>query len=119
MLGFRGCDNSTETISRQDQKERTKVARSMKTALSRMIRLTILCPMLTCLGVGCSNVAQQSPPKPSILRLIPYRIGEKFGFCDSNKKLVIPAIYDDVQSFSESLAWVEMNGKRGYINQSG
>jgi len=51
--------------------------------------------------------------------LIPYRKGNEWGFCDRNKKIVIPIKYDDVGSFSEGLARVELNGKWGYIDKEG
>jgi hypothetical protein len=51
--------------------------------------------------------------------LIPYRKGDKWGFCDRNKKIVIPIKYDLVWPFSEELAAVKLNGKLGYIDKEG
>jgi len=51
--------------------------------------------------------------------LIPYRKGDKWGFCDRNKKIVIPIKYDLVWPFSEGLAAVKLNGKLGYIDKEG
>jgi len=51
--------------------------------------------------------------------LIPYRRGEKWGFSDANKNLLIQAWYDDARPFSEGLAMVKLNGKYGYIDKSG
>jgi len=53
------------------------------------------------------------------LRLIPYRKGDKWGFCDSNKKIVIELKYDETSPFSEGLASVELNGAYGYIDKVG
>ncbi|MGC9000874.1 WG repeat-containing protein, partial [Caldisericum sp.] len=53
-----------------------------------------------------SNTEQET-----IATLIPYRKGDKWGFCDRNKKLVIPAVYDGADPFSQGLARVEVNGK--------
>ncbi|MGC8979732.1 WG repeat-containing protein [Caldisericum sp.] len=33
--------------------------------------------------------------------------------------MVIPAVYDDADSFSQGLARVEVNGKYGYIDTKG
>jgi hypothetical protein len=51
--------------------------------------------------------------------LIPYREGDKWGFCDRNKKIVIPCKYDDVEDFSEGLAPVELYGKWGFVDKEG
>ena len=55
----------------------------------------------------------------AIAMLIPYRKGDKWGYCDWNKKIVIPIQYDDAYVFSEGLAAVEINGKWGYIDKKG
>jgi len=51
--------------------------------------------------------------------LIPYRKGNKWGFCTEDKKIVIDCVYDNVKPFSEGLACVSLKG-RGYffINSS-
>lgn len=61
-----------------------------------------------------------------VAALIPYRKGNKWGFCDRNKKLVIQATYDDAWPFADGLAVVQVYGsegfsdsKVGYINTSG
>ena len=39
--------------------------------------------------------------------LIPYRKGDKWGYCTPNKKIVISPKYDDgIRFFDEGLAWV-------------
>lgn len=43
--------------------------------------------------------------------LIPYRKGNKWGFCDKNKKIVIPCKYAYVFPFKEGLARVNLGGK--------
>lgn len=53
------------------------------------------------------------------LILIPYRNGNKYGFCYSNKRVIIPVAYDEVGFFSEGLAPVRLNGKWGYIDSKG
>jgi hypothetical protein len=44
---------------------------------------------------------------------------DRFGFQDSSKNQVLPAIYVDAQNFSENRAAVKMNGKWGIIDQTG
>ena len=53
------------------------------------------------------------------MSLIPYRIGDKWGFSATDKNIVIPAKYDDTQWFSEGLAAVKIGSKWGYINKTG
>lgn len=52
-------------------------------------------------------------------QLIPYRKGDKWGFCSPSKDIVIEPIYDDAWEFINDLAMIELNGKRGYIDSSG
>jgi hypothetical protein len=61
--------------------------------------------------------------------LIPFRKGKKWGFCDRNKKIIIPVKYDTVSFFSngfsyqgassDTLALVKQRGKEFWINTSG
>ncbi len=51
--------------------------------------------------------------------LIPYRKGDKWGFCKVDKKIVIDCIYDSANLFSENFAVVSQNGKYGYMNKQG
>lgn len=57
--------------------------------------------------------------------LIPYRKGDKWGFCDKKKNIIIECMYDikawyyGTAIFSECLVEVYLNGKGGYINNKG
>ncbi|MDA3878996.1 MAG: WG repeat-containing protein [Prolixibacteraceae bacterium] len=51
--------------------------------------------------------------------LVPYSDGEKWGFKDNEKNIILVAKYDDAYAFSENLAAVKINGKWGYINHDG
>lgn len=53
------------------------------------------------------------------VKLIPYRKGDKWGFSDSNKNIMISPRYDEVLLFKENLAGVKLNGKWGFINRNG
>ena len=57
--------------------------------------------------------------KETIATLIPYRKGDKWGFCDRNKKIVIPIQYDKAGLFNEGLAPVKVNDKCGFIDTKG
>ncbi|MFA4931726.1 MAG: WG repeat-containing protein [Caldisericia bacterium] len=54
-----------------------------------------------------------------VTTLIPYRKGDKWGFCNSNKKVIIPTVYDGARPFSDGIAMVQTNGKFGCINKDG
>lgn len=48
------------------------------------------------------------------------KIGErKMGFIDVTGRIVIPAQFDDVKSFNEGLAAIQLNDKWGFINTEG
>lgn len=66
---------------------------------------------LTVLLFSASAMAQ---PK-----LIPYLIGEKWGYCDSKKKMKIYAAYDEAYPFVDGLAVVAKGNKQGMINELG
>ncbi|ALD22321.1 hypothetical protein AM218_15270 [Hymenobacter sp. DG25A] len=51
--------------------------------------------------------------------LIPFRQGEKWGYTDRNRRLILPLRYDEAGPFVEELAWVRVAGLYGYIDGSG
>lgn len=51
--------------------------------------------------------------------LIPYRKGDKWGFCNEKKNILVEPKYDDAVPFSEGLAGVRLNNKYGYIDKTG
>lgn len=61
----------------------------------------------------------QTLSRPSVPELIPYRKGEKWGFCDRNKKIVIECVYDSANPFKDGLAKVMQNVKFGFIDKTG
>jgi hypothetical protein len=52
-------------------------------------------------------------------QLIPYRNADKWGFCDSNKVVVIPAKYTEVDVFNNGLAIVKNDTAECLINMQG
>lgn len=63
----------------------------------------VLC-FLICI-ISLQAMAQENLPKPCTgprTALIPFLKGTKWGFCDSTKKLVIPAVYDEVLPFGQT-----------------
>ncbi|GAB3640172.1 WG repeat-containing protein [Spirosoma arcticum] len=57
--------------------------------------------------------------KPEEPFLIPYRKGDKWGFCDRNKNIVIDCVYFLVEPFEEGLAVVVKNDRYGHIDKKG
>ena len=55
--------------------------------------------------------------KPEEPFLIPYRKGDKWGFCDRNKNIVIDCIYDEVELFQNRRAAVRLNNKWGFCDK--
>ncbi|MER0441165.1 WG repeat-containing protein, partial [Emticicia sp. W12TSBA100-4] len=49
--------------------------------------------------------------------LIPYTNGKKWGYCTSDKNVVIPFIFDYVDTFKNGMAKVKKGKKIGYINE--
>jgi len=60
------------------------------------------------------------PIPDGLPELIPYRNGKKWGFCNSNKEILIKEIYDSVSEFKNNYALVlEGNGKRVLLDKNG
>lgn len=53
------------------------------------------------------------------IRLFPVVQGERWGYADSTGKILIPYQFEDAEYFSENLALVQINGKKGFINKNG
>lgn len=51
--------------------------------------------------------------------LIAKKQNNKYGFIDSNGKVIIDFIYEDAKKFTEGLAAVKKDGKYGFINKKG
>ena len=71
------------------------------------------------------DIFAQSNTTYKLPELIPYRKGDKWGFCllsqksDKGKKIIIPCIYDRTDRFMDGLALVKLNGKYGFVNKEG
>jgi hypothetical protein len=50
---------------------------------------------------------------------IPFRMDNKWGYVDKNKKIVVDFKYDETRPFSDGLGLVKLNGKCGYIDKTG
>lgn len=68
-------------------------------------------------------LAACSPAANITIPLIPYRKGDKWGFCDKQKQIMIEPIYQQVGFFNpmygQTLAKVKINGKYGLIDKRG
>jgi hypothetical protein len=51
--------------------------------------------------------------------LVPYRKGDKWGYADAQRNIVITPKYNDAEWFSEGLAAVKIGSKWGYVNKQG
>lgn len=72
--------------------------------------------------VSQTNPLVISAPTDSVStenKLIPFLKGNKFGFVDVNKNLVISPVYEEASPFSNGLALVKLKGKYGYVNEKG
>lgn len=47
---------------------------------------------------------------------VPYRVGEKWGYSNADKEMMIEPQYEDAGFFYDSLAYVKLNGQYGYID---
>ncbi|WP_460913252.1 WG repeat-containing protein [Spirosoma areae] len=56
--------------------------------------------------------------KPEEPFLIPYRKGNKWGFCDKDKNILVDCVYDSVELFKEGLSNIR-KGFSGFIDKSG
>ena len=85
--------------------ERYQTAAEMRQALQRF--------------AGVPEQTEDELPTVEVIKLIPYRIGDKWGYCDSNRNIVIQPKYDNAYPFREGLARVEQNDKYGFIDKTG
>ncbi len=65
-------------------------------------------------GFSGSLIAQSAS-----LELVPYRLGDRWGYSDRKGQILIGAEYDAAERFSENRAVVAKNGKYGFIDPSG
>jgi hypothetical protein len=83
----------------------------MKSTISKIIGKTIL-PFL--MVISFESYAQIID-----YNLVPYRKGDKWGFANINKSIIITPQYNDVRWFTEGVAAVKVGTKWGYINSAG
>jgi len=60
------------------------------------------------------SLPAQEPPE-----FIPYRQGNKWGYCNNQKQMVIPVKYDWADNFSDGLAYFVINRQTGDIDIRG
>lgn len=63
------------------------------------------------IGFSLNTFAQQ--------RLIPYRIGDKWGLADNERVLIVPAVYDTIKATSSLILWAKKDNKYAYISATG
>ena len=82
--------------------------------MKKLILTFLLILLMLFIFISCYKQSPEDLPD-----LIPHRKGDKWGFCDKNKNIVIECNYDRVGDFSEGFATVFLDGKWGYINKRG
>ncbi|MBX0291622.1 WG repeat-containing protein [Hymenobacter sp. HSC-4F20] len=55
----------------------------------------------------------------AISRLVPFRQGNKWGYADQSRRLVLPLRYDEAGPFVDEIAWVRQGALYGYIDGGG
>ena len=83
----------------------------MKRIICLVLALSVLC-------AGCHSKEQKAVDSSDTFRLLVKSNG-KYGYCDRNGTMVIPAKYESAAIFSEDMAAVHQNGKNGYIDTKG
>jgi hypothetical protein len=63
--------------------------------------------------------ASADPSMPLVVDLFATSFGDRWGYTDRNGKLVIPAVFETAEQFSEGLACVSECGRYGFINGNG
>lgn len=119
MNGGKGNCKVSTIFTKDNQVAKSKIQRkysNLKTVLLLFLSVSIL---FTSCTIFNKNKTSTEINKQELPALIPYRVGNKWGYCDKNKKVIIPSDYDEVGFFSEGLAPVRLNGKWGYINSNG
>jgi len=89
--GGRGtvCSSAAETVSEH---------KSSKIQNLRVLFVLIVLSIL--FFTSCTNFKTQSQFDKNLQELptlTPYRIADKWGFCDRNKKMIIQPVYDDAR----------------------
>lgn len=75
--------------------------------------------LLVGIAIGQTPVVASTPIPAKESLLHPVVSGGKIGFIDSSLRLVIPYRFDYAGVFSEGLAYVQEEGKCGYVDMSG
>jgi eukaryotic-like serine/threonine-protein kinase len=98
--------------------ERFQTAQDMRLQLEAFRKYFYQQSMLATIG-NFEEKENAEGRKPKQTLLIPYRRGAKWGYCDLQKNLLIPAHYDRTEFFYEGLAEIGLSGKWGFIDPDG
>jgi hypothetical protein len=78
-----------------------------------------ICKSATWLLLALLLLTAASPAQTSSARLIPYRKGQKWGYADQSRRLVLPLQFDEAGPFVNEIAWVRIGSLYGYIDGGG
>lgn len=87
--------------------------------LGLLVLLSIVVALVAGYGIYSWSSQRSSTNVDPNQQFIPFRKGDKWGYCDKNKKMLIDAKYDWVTHFSDGLAVVWLNNKSGFIDKTG
>ncbi|RIE08983.1 WG repeat-containing protein, partial [Candidatus Cryosericum odellii] len=115
VTGFQSTIRSRNGGQEMDTNKQDRKYSSLKVILPIVIVLVLLFSSFAVYQV----IRTRAGKDEKVVALIPYRKGDKWGFCNRDRKMVIPTVYDSVDLFSEGLAPVHLNSKCGYIDTKG
>ena len=85
-----------------------------------MRRIAFICLGIILISfISSCKLASPSENQETNGTLYPVYMNGKYGYIDSNGKIIIKPQFDDAQDFFEGLAVVYKNGLAGFIDQSG
>jgi predicted alpha/beta superfamily hydrolase len=70
--------------------------------------------LISLILILANTTASTQPPN-----LIPFLYGSKWGYCDQQGNMLIPAVYEDAKPFSDGIAMVRKNFSWGLIDTTG
>ncbi|TGE15267.1 WG repeat-containing protein [Hymenobacter elongatus] len=59
------------------------------------------------------------PTQTTSARLIPFHKGDKWGYADQSRRIVLPLRFDEAGPFVQEIAWVRIGSLYGYIDGGG
>jgi len=130
ILDFGDEQSHFVSESLSEQKEAKQSTFQLKYAAILIFSIVIICGLYLVINEIIKISNEPSLERDSSLEfrtdlnlpeLIPYRKGNKWGYCDRNKKIIIEPMYEEANLFNEKYrtAIVKFNGLFGIIDDNG